>query len=136
MYLVGDRMQVVNHLQRDQRTLDFKGKTQGGRKLQKQQTKKNAERENAEIAVGKKHKKRIWARLKRGIRTNSVAISMSKVEASTMAESVSTKKKKKKKNSKSTEPGRTTTIHGFQIREVELRFAQFIEFFIYTGFWG
>ena len=40
MYLVGDRMQVVNHLQRDQRTLDFKGKTQGGRKLQKQQTKK------------------------------------------------------------------------------------------------
>ena len=45
MYLVGDRMQVVNHLQRDQRTLDFKGKTQGGRKLQKQQTKKDTEKE-------------------------------------------------------------------------------------------
>ena len=45
MNLVGDRMQVVNHLQRDQKTLEFKGKTQGGRKLQKQQTKKNAEKE-------------------------------------------------------------------------------------------
>ena len=27
MNLVGDRMQVVNHLQRDQKTLEFKGKT-------------------------------------------------------------------------------------------------------------
>ena len=60
------------------------------------------------------------ARLKRRIRTNSGAISMSKVETSSLAEPVSTKKKK----SESTEPTRiVTTVRSFQTREVEPRFA-------------
>ena len=42
-----DRKQAINHLQRNQMTLECKGKTQGGGKLQKQQTKKRRERENA-----------------------------------------------------------------------------------------
>ena len=58
---------------------------------------------------------------------------MFEFEASSMAEPESTQKKKKK-NSKSTEPGGTTTVHGFQICEVELWFERFIEFFTYTGF--
>ena len=78
------------------------------------------------------------ARLKRRIRTNSGAISMSEVEASSMAEPVSTKKikiKKIKKISKSTEPARTvTTVRSFQTCEVELRFARFTKFFIYASF--
>ena len=60
------------------------------------------------------------ARLKRRIRTNSSAISMSKVETSSLAEPVSTKKK----ISESTEPARTvTTVRSFQTREVEPQFA-------------
>ena len=47
-----DRKQAVNHLQRNQMTLECKGKTQGGGKLQKQQTKKRRERECKTI-VGK-----------------------------------------------------------------------------------
>ena len=59
--------------------------------------------------------------MKRRIRTNSGAISMSKVETSSLAEPVSTKKKKK---SESTEPARTvTTVRSFQTREVDPRFA-------------
>ena len=51
-------------------------------------------------------------RLIRRIRTNSGAISMSEVEASSMAKPISTKKEKKK--IKSTKPARTVTIvHGF-----------------------
>ena len=50
--------------------------------------------------------------MKRRIRTTSGAISMSEVEASSMAEPVTTIKKKK--ISESTEPARTvTTVHGF-----------------------
>ena len=45
-----------------------------------------------------KHRERRQARLKRRIRTNSGAISMSEVEASSMAEPESTKKKKKTLN--------------------------------------
>ena len=72
--------------------------------------------------------------MKRRIRTNSGAISMSEVKASSMVEPVSTKKKKKR-NSESIEPAKTVTIvHGFQTREVELQFARFTEFFIYSGF--
>ena len=70
-------------------------------------------------------------RLKRRIRTNSSAISMFEVEASSMAEPVSTKKKHFELN----EPARTvTTIHNSQTREVEPRFARFTEFFIYASF--
>ena len=55
------------------------------------------------------------ARLRRRIRTNSGAISMSRVEALTMVEPISTKKKKK--TFKSTKPVKTmTTDHGFQTR--------------------
>ena len=48
MYLVVDRMQVVNHLQRDQKTLEFKGENCRNNKW-----KKRRERENAETTVGK-----------------------------------------------------------------------------------
>ena len=41
MYLVIDRMQVVNHLQRDQKTLEFKGE----KKTAETTTEKNAEKE-------------------------------------------------------------------------------------------
>ena len=51
-----------------------------------------------------KRRERRRARLKRTVRTNSGAISMSEVKASSMAEPVSTKKEKK--NSESTEPAR------------------------------
>ena len=60
----------------------------------------------------KKHRKRRRARLKRRIRTNSGANSMSGVEASSMADPINTKKEKKK--IKSTKPARiVTTVHGF-----------------------
>ena len=69
--------------------------------------------------------------MKRRIRTNSGAILMSEVEASSMAELESTKKK----NSESTELARiVTTVRDFQICEVKLRFAWLTEFFIYIGF--
>ena len=92
-----DRKQAVNHLQRNQMTLECKGKTQGGGKLQKQQTKKRRERENAKQQSAKTQQERGRARLRRRIRTNSGAISMSGVEGLTMAEPISTTKKKKKK---------------------------------------
>ena len=80
-----------------------------------------------------KRRERRQARLKRRIRTNSGAISMSEVEASSMAEPESTKKKKK--NFESTELVRTMTIDcGFQTCEVEPQFAWFTEFFIYADF--
>ena len=41
MYLVVDRMQVVNHLQRDQKTLEFKGE----KKTVETTNEKNAEKE-------------------------------------------------------------------------------------------
>ena len=41
MNLVGDRMQVVNHLQRDQKTLEFKGE----KKIAETTNEKNAEKE-------------------------------------------------------------------------------------------
>ena len=53
MYLVVDRMQVVNHLQRDQKTLEFKGKTQKGKNCRNNKRKKRKERKNAKTAVGK-----------------------------------------------------------------------------------
>ena len=83
MYLVVDRMQVLNHLQRDQKTLEFKGemKTAEKEKMQKQQSAKRRERRRA--------------RLKRRVRTNSGVISMFEVGASSMVELVSTKKKNK-----------------------------------------
>ena len=57
---------------------------------------------------------------------------MSEVEASSMAEPVSTKKKK---HFELNEPARTvTTIHNSQTREVEPQFARFTEFFIYASF--
>ena len=111
-----DRKQAINHLQRNQMTLECKGKTQGGGKLQKQQTKKRREIENAKQQSAKTQQERGQARLRRRIRTNSGAISMSGVEALTMAEPISTTKKK---NSKSTELVRTvTTDHDFQTRVV------------------
>ena len=60
MYLVGDRVQVVNHvyhLQRDQKTLEFKGKTQGGRKLKKQQTKITQRKEKMQKQQAKNAKR-------------------------------------------------------------------------------
>ena len=67
----------------------FKGKTQKG-KTAETTKEKNADKEKkAETAVGKnaeRERKRGRARLKRRIRTNSGAISMSEVEASSMAE--------------------------------------------------
>ena len=41
MYLVVDKMQVVNHLQRDQKTLEFKGE----KKTVETTNEKNAEKE-------------------------------------------------------------------------------------------
>ena len=41
MYLVVDKMQVVNHLQRDQKTLEFKGE----KKTPETKNEKNAEKE-------------------------------------------------------------------------------------------
>ena len=41
MYLVVDKMQVVNHLQRDQKTLEFKGE----KKTAETTNEKNAEKE-------------------------------------------------------------------------------------------
>ena len=80
---------------------------------------------------------------KQNLRTNSGAISMFEVEASSMAKPISTKKKKKKKKIQTTTTTTTlnhestrimTTVHDFQTCEVEPRFAWFIEFFIYAGF--
>ena len=78
---------------------------------------------------------------KQNLRTNSGAISMSEIEASSMAKPISTKKKKKKKSQTTTtttlnhESTRImTTVHDFKTCEVEPRFAWFTEFFIYAGF--
>ena len=80
---------------------------------------------------------------KQNLRTNSGAISMSEIEASSMAKPISTQKKKKKKKNQTTTTTTTlnhestrimTTVHGFQTCEVEPRFAWFTEFFIYAGF--
>ena len=67
--------------------------------------KKTQRKRNAKTAVGKNTERR-RVRLKRRVRANSGAISMSEVEASSMAEPVSTPKKKKN-TSESTEPART-----------------------------
>ena len=131
MNLVDDRMQVVNHLQRDQKTLEFKGKTHEEENCRNNKRKKTQRKRKCKNNSWQKRRERRWARLKRRIRTNSGPISMFEVEVSSMAEPVSTKKKKK------TEPLRTViTIHSFQTPEVELRFSWFTEFFIYAGFWG
>ena len=71
MYLVVDKMQVVNHLQRDQKTLEFKGekktarttneKNVGKEKMQKQQLAKT-QREKAS-KTEKKSKKKQWCDL-------------------------------------------------------------------------
>ena len=60
MYLVGDRVQVVNHvyhLQRDQKTLEIEGKMQGDRKLKKQQTKKTQRKERMQKQQAKNAKR-------------------------------------------------------------------------------
>ena len=57
MNLVDDRMQVVNHLQRDQKTLEFKGKTHEEEKCRNNKWKKGRERENAKTTVGKNAKR-------------------------------------------------------------------------------
>ena len=95
LYLVNDRMQVLNQLQRDLKTVEFEGKRQRGRKRQKQQRKKTQRKRKCRNSSRQKRRERRRARMKRRIRTNSGAISMSEVEASSMAEPVSTKKKKK-----------------------------------------
>ena len=102
MYLVVDRMQVVNHLQRDQKTLEFKGE----KKTVETTNEKNTEKEKCKNSSRQKHRERRRVRLKRIVRANSGAISMSEVEASSMAEPVSTPKKKKN-TSESTEPAKT-----------------------------
>ena len=71
MYLVVDRMQVVNHLQRDQKTLEFKGekkttettneKDADKEKMQKQQLAKT-QRENAS-EIENKSKNKQWCDL-------------------------------------------------------------------------
>ena len=101
MYLVVDRMQVVNHLQRDQKTLEFKGE----KKTVETTNEKNTEKEKCKNSSRQKHRERRRVRLKRRVRANSGAISMFEVEASSMAEPVSTQKKKN--TSESTEPVRT-----------------------------
>ena len=95
-------MQVFNHLQRDQKTLEFKGE----KKTVETTNEKNAEKEKCKNSSRQKHRERRRVRLKRRVRANSGAISMSEVEASSMAEPVSTQKKKKN-TSESTEPART-----------------------------
>ena len=60
--------------------------------------KRNAEKEKMQKSSRQKRNERRRARLKRRIRKNSGAISMSEVEASSMAEHESTKKKKKTLN--------------------------------------
>ena len=55
--------------------------------------KRNAEKEKMQKSSRQKRNERRRARLKRRIRTNSGAISMSEVEASLMAEPESTKNK-------------------------------------------
>ena len=52
LHLVDDRMQVVNHLQRVQKTQLVQRKNAGGRKLQKQQMKRR-KRENAKKQLAK-----------------------------------------------------------------------------------
>ena len=95
LYLVNDRMQVLNQLQRDLKTVEFEGKRQRGRKRQKQQRKKTQRKRKCRNSSRQKRRERRRARMKRRIRTNSGAISMSEVEASSMAEPVTTIKKKK-----------------------------------------
>ena len=98
--------------------------------LNKNKNKQNVEKEKMQKSSQQKRRERRRARLKRRIRTNSGAISMFEVEASSMVEPVSTKK-----NSESTETARTaTTVCSFQTCEVESRFARFTEFFIYASF--
>ena len=68
MYLVVDKMQVVNHLQRDQKTLEFKGEKKTARttnekniekeKMQKQQLAKT-QREKASKTEKKSKKKQL-----------------------------------------------------------------------------
>ena len=70
LYLVVDRMQVFNHLQRDQKTLEFKGEM----KTAETTNEKNAEKEKMQKQQSAKRRERRRARLKRRVRTNSGAI--------------------------------------------------------------
>ena len=76
---------------KSQKTLKFRGKTQEEENCRN--NKRNAEKEKMQKSSRQKRRERRQARLKRRIRTNSGAISMSEVEASSMAEPESTKNK-------------------------------------------
>ena len=81
MHLVCDRKQVVCHLQSG-----LKEKLQNERKMQKQQTTNNVEKDKTQKRQSEKmQREKGRVRLRRRIRRNVGAISRSKVEASTMA---------------------------------------------------